>query len=142
MNAMHETNENALFVFPILRTCAHCGGDARYEYPRSVTNETGVWIECDDCGACSDVHYHDDEGVAVLYAAQAWNRRAAPHHARGVFPADWQMVREDAGTIIVASPTGDAYTFTRGGDAACAFLWKFLTAVIDAKQTKAVYPAL
>lgn len=141
MNAMVETNENSLFVFPALRACAHCGGDARYEYPRGVTAEIGVWIECDDCAACSDVHYHDDEGVAVLYAAQAWNRRVERQRAPA-FPPGWQVHKESPGAIIVVSPTGDAYTFTRNGDPASMFLWRFLTAVFDVRQTKARYPAL
>lgn len=138
-----NTNENGLFIYPVLRACAHCGGDARYEHPRSVTNESCVWIECDDCGACSDVHYHDDAGVAVLYAAQAWNRRIEVRAARGIVPPDWLIERDGPNTIIVASPTGDAYTFVRADDDSLrAFVWKFLIAVFDQRQTKAFYPAL
>jgi Restriction alleviation protein Lar len=139
---MYEANERP-FIYPVLRMCAHCGNDARYELALRVADVYCVWIECDACGASTNVHYHDDEGVAVLYAAQAWNRRVERVHVPSPnFPAGWQVMKCTPGSIVVASPTGDAYAFTRTDDPLRMFLWKFLTAVIDAKQTMTEFTAL
>lgn len=58
-----------------LEPCPFCNGSAHTQCWLGSDGDYNAKVRCDECGACSGICSHGDEGVAILMAKACWNTR-------------------------------------------------------------------